>query len=52
MEEASPTQTNMLCRNAINSGRAQPFEEIFRLYHRRVYSLCLRMIGNSTEAEI
>jgi hypothetical protein len=26
MEEAFPTQTNMLCRNAINSGGAQPFE--------------------------
>jgi RNA polymerase sigma-70 factor, ECF subfamily len=51
MEEAFPTQTNVLCRNAINSRGAQPFEEIFRLHHRRVYSLCLRMIGNSTEAE-
>ncbi|MDX6578138.1 MAG: polymerase sigma-70 factor, subfamily [Blastocatellia bacterium] len=51
MEEAFQTQTNMLCRNAINSDGAQPFEEIFRLHHRRVYSLCLRMIGNSTEAE-
>src|SRR5258706_124219 len=51
MEEAFPTQTNMLCRNAINSGGAQPFEEIFLLHHRRVYSLCLRMIGNSTEGE-
>jgi RNA polymerase sigma-70 factor, ECF subfamily len=27
------------------------FEEIFQLHHRRVYSLCLRMIGNPTEAE-
>jgi len=51
MEEAFPTQTNVLCRNAINSGGAQPFEEIFRLHHRRVYSICLRMTGNSTEAE-
>jgi RNA polymerase sigma-70 factor, ECF subfamily len=51
VEEAFPTQTNMLCRNAINRGGAQPFEEIFRLHHRRVYSICLRMIGNSTEAE-
>ena len=51
MEEAFRTQTNILCRNAIHSGGAQPFEEIFRLHHRRVYSLCLRMIGNSTEAE-
>src|SRR6266404_916179 len=51
MEEAFRTQTKMLCRNATSSGRAQPFEEIFQLHHRRVYSLCLRMIGNSTEAE-
>jgi len=51
MEEAIPTQTNMLCRNAINSGGAQPFEEIFQLHHRRVYTLCLRMIGNAAEAE-
>lgn len=32
-------------------GQNQPFEEIFRLHHRRVYSLCLRMTGNSAEAE-
>ena len=51
MEQALRTQTNMLCCNATKSGRAQPFEEIFQLHHRRVYSLCLRMIGNSTEAE-
>jgi RNA polymerase sigma-70 factor (ECF subfamily) len=51
MEQALRTQTNMLCCNATNSGRAQPFEEIFQLHHRRVYSLCLRMLGNSTEAE-
>ena len=51
MEQALRTQTNMLCRNATNSGQAQPFEDIFRLHHRRVYSLCLRMIGNPTEAE-
>jgi RNA polymerase sigma-70 factor (ECF subfamily) len=28
-----------------------PFEEIFRLHHRRVYAMCLRMTGNVTEAE-
>ena len=51
MEEAFRTQTNLLCRNATDSGRAQPFEEIFRLHHRRVYSICLRMIGNPAAAE-
>ena len=29
----------------------QPFEELFNAYHRRVYAVCLRMIGNSAEAE-
>jgi len=51
MEQAFRTQTNTLCRNATNSGRAQPFEEIFQLHHGRVYSLCLRFLGNSTETE-
>jgi RNA polymerase sigma-70 factor (ECF subfamily) len=29
----------------------QSFEELFNLHHRRVYALCLRMTGNTTEAE-
>jgi RNA polymerase sigma factor (sigma-70 family) len=33
------------------SHQAQPFEEVFRLYDRRVYSICLRMTGNPAEAE-
>ena len=28
-----------------------PFEELFRLHHRKVYAMCLRMTGNVTEAE-
>src|SRR5258706_6917378 len=31
--------------------QAQSFEEVFRLHHRRVYSICLRMTGNPAEAE-
>jgi len=38
-------------RHSADSGQTQPFEEIFQLHHRRVYSICFRMIGNSTEAE-
>ena len=38
-------------RQSTNSGQTQLFEEIFQLHHRRVYSLCFRMIGNPTEAE-
>jgi len=33
------------------SHQAQSFEEVFRLHHRRVYSICLRMTGNPAEAE-
>jgi RNA polymerase sigma-70 factor (ECF subfamily) len=33
------------------SHQAQSFEEVFRLHHRRVHSICLRMTGNLAEAE-
>jgi len=29
----------------------EPFEELFKVHHRRVYSVCLRMLGNAAEAE-
>lgn len=32
-------------------GDANAFERIYRLHSRRVYSLCLRMVGNPAEAE-
>ena len=32
-------------------GDAAAFERIYRLHGRRVYSLCLRMVGNTAEAE-
>ena len=32
-------------------GDLMPFEEIFKLHHRRVYAICLRMTGNAAEAE-
>ena len=32
-------------------GDLPPFEEIFKLHHRRVYAVCLRMTGNVAEAE-
>ena len=35
----------------IAGGDVQAFEELYQLYHRRVYSLCLRMTGNVAEAE-
>ncbi len=32
-------------------GDLLPFEELFKLHHRKVYAVCLRMIGNTAEAE-
>ena len=32
-------------------GDAEAFECIYRLHNRRVYALCLRMVGNTAEAE-
>ena len=33
------------------AGDAAAFEKLYQLHHRRVYSLCLRMLGNASEAE-
>jgi len=32
-------------------GDAEAFERIYRMHNRRVYALCLRMVGNTAEAE-
>lgn len=32
-------------------GDAAAFESLYQLHNRRVYSLCLRMVGNTAEAE-
>src|SRR5260370_34026279 len=50
-ESAMSIRDLVKSRQITGSGRAQPFEEIFQLHHRRVYSICLRMTGNPTEAE-
>jgi RNA polymerase sigma-70 factor (ECF subfamily) len=39
-----------LCRLAAG-GNLAAFELIYQRYHRRTYSLCLRMMGSQTEAE-
>ena len=36
---------------AVSTGDMAAFEEIYRRHHRRVYSLCLRMTQNQSEAE-
>ena len=32
-------------------GDSSAFERLYRMHNRRVYSLCLRMVGNTAEAE-
>src|SRR5271155_706840 len=32
-------------------GDPSAFERLYRMHSRRVYSLCLRMVGNTAEAE-
>ena len=36
---------------AASRGNMAAFEEIYNRHHRRVYSICLRMLQNATEAE-
>jgi RNA polymerase sigma-70 factor (ECF subfamily) len=40
----------MLAQSAA-SGNMKAFEELYNRHHRRVYSLCLRMLQNTAEAE-
>jgi RNA polymerase sigma-70 factor, ECF subfamily len=50
-----PTQTGELTEaeaiRRAQQGDAAAFERIYRLHSRRVYALCLRMLGNTAEAE-
>jgi RNA polymerase sigma-70 factor, ECF subfamily len=53
-ERARSEMTELPERDVIRRaqlGDAFAFERIYRLYFRRVYALCLRMLGNWTEAE-
>jgi len=36
---------------AASRGNMAAFEEVYRRHHRRVYSICLRMLQNASEAE-
>ncbi len=36
---------------AVAKGGIEAFEELYNRHHRRVYSVCVRMLRNSTEAE-
>lgn len=45
------SQADCLLARRIAAGDMQAFEELYQLYHSRVYRLCLRMTNNPTEAE-
>jgi RNA polymerase sigma-70 factor (ECF subfamily) len=46
---AMPANAELVAR--AQSGEEAAFEELFHSHHQRVYALCLRMIGNTAEAE-
>lgn len=45
------TQTDLSLAQAAGWGDMSAFEELYNRHHRRVYSLCLRMLQNPVEAE-
>ena len=55
MARTRPTQSGELTEaeaiRRAQQGDAGAFERIYRLHNRRVYALCLRMVGNTAEAE-
>lgn len=50
LEDIGSTSDLILTKAAAN-GDMIAFEEIYQRHHRRVYSICLRMLQNTTEAE-
>lgn len=46
---AAPAETDVLAR--AQAGDHEAFAQLYALHKRRIYSLCLRMVGNVTEAE-
>jgi RNA polymerase sigma factor, sigma-70 family len=49
-ERSQPLSDLDLARRAA-AGDAAAFEKLYEQHHRRVYSLCLRMLGNTSQAE-
>lgn len=47
--EAQISETQLAARSA--EGGMQAFEELYERHNRRVYSLCLRMTANVSDAE-
>lgn len=49
--ETPRVETDLELARLSAAGDTAAFERLYRQHHRRVYSLCLRMLGNPTEAE-
>lgn len=49
--EETRTVSDYELARCVGKGDLQAFEEVYRRHHRRVYSLCLRMMRNQTDAE-
>ena len=50
-EPLSPTEKDFSLTQKAAAGSVAAFEMLYSRYHRRTYSLCLRMTSNATEAE-
>ena len=46
-----PKATDLQLTKVAANGDMAAFEEIYKRHHRRVYSICLRMLQNASEAE-
>src|SRR5437764_14961396 len=51
VEADMPTASDHALAQRAGKGDMSAFEELYRRHHRRVYSLCLRMTQNVSEAE-
>ena len=49
--ERTEMPTDLELVRAAAAGDAAAFEQLYQQHYRRVYSLCLRMLGNTTQAE-
>jgi RNA polymerase sigma-70 factor (ECF subfamily) len=49
-EDATRSDDYLLAQR-VARGDMEAFEELYKLHHRRVYCLCLRMTSNASEAE-
>jgi RNA polymerase sigma-70 factor, ECF subfamily len=50
-EESTTDNTDLELLKRVADGSIVAFEEIYNRYHRKTYSLCMRMLQNASEAE-